>query len=111
MAKRSRKKQTQERFIRAQPRELNKIRLRVNKPVEEITKIQTIPKIFWNIIVKKEKQAKKDRKKIPLVKLKGLATPCEAKKADARHNYFSMRKSGKGALRTNSKTDRFNSRC
>ncbi len=109
MAKRRRKKETPER-IRAQPPVLKTIRLRINKPVEKIISKALRRTAF----LEPQKPRYVTNKKLQEI-FKGIKAdikiPCQAKKADARHNYFSMRKSGKGASRINPKTDRFNSRC
>ncbi len=101
---------TQERFTRAQPHELKTIRLR--KPLEEKNKKQIIIIDTWNQFVRKKIKEKKERSKvIALNALEIMSNSCKAKKARARHEYFSMRKSGKGAFRANQKSSRFTVRC
>ncbi len=105
---------TQERFTRAQPRELKKIRLRKRpeKIVKKIVVKQKVLEILSNlnqrILIK---QKKKDRKS-KLINIKEIIDPaCKAKKAKSRHEYFSMRKSGKGGGRSDPTSNRFTVRC
>jgi len=117
MAKKRRLKKTQERLTRAQPREsiTSNRRLLKNK---SFLRPAIVGKAMRPLVLMRILGAKSRIKgKIKLAILRNIPKEtikipsCQAKKANARHEYFSMRSSGKGASRTNPRTDRFNSRC
>ncbi len=109
MAKRRKRRlKTPERLNRAQPRVLKK--RSILEP--EIKSKKEVLRILSTLNEKVQLKQRQKVRKSRLLNIGEIITPsCKAKKAKARHDYFSMRKSGKGANRTNKITDRFNSRC
>ncbi len=87
---------------RKKPEEIKQIQENRLIQLRQYIKRQTIKDAYWN------------KKTIRTVKLPSEIKDthhCQVKKAKARHEYFSMIKSGKGASRTNQKSNRFTVKC
>ncbi len=109
MGRRKVKKATRQSAFLNQP----KPRYIRNKKLDELLGRESIKEqIMGTERAKPPKKVTRRPQRQMLLQLQNIEQPsCRAKKANARHNYFSMRKSGKGGSRTNPKTDRFNSKC
>lgn len=111
MMVRRRRKEKRERLVRAKPPKILTLRRKPEKIVEKSIINKHIKQFLhevWNT-----GSNKKIKKVMPEIILKEISPSCQAKKAKARHNYFSMRSSGKGAAakHMHPTRNRFDSRC
>ncbi len=112
MMAKKRRRITQERVIRAKPPESVKPRIRIKpKKVPTLKEIRYIKDLqnytdYWDKRIRRQ-----PKKPITMISI-NQSPPCQAKKDRARHDYFSMIKSGQGRRKsTGQHRNRFTVKC